>query len=321
MSEPTQYVTLSWSKQDPENKLGIFRGGQATSPNNNLTFTIALLSSGLFFAFEFFVMKAAAKKWPALTILTDPITRPDNLTVVIPITILFFWCIAILFIKGRKIRFQEKALTLATVPQQVDFVLNEESSMTVLQRIGMLVDSSRHFILLNRIDRALSNLKNVGGVSDVSTILKDQADNDESTIISSYMKIQGFVWAIPVLGFIGTVMGLSTAIGNFAGTLNADTSDISAIKSNLTNVTGGLSVAFETTLIALVAALIIQLYSTRMQERENKFLDDCNDYCHSHVTTKLRMAKEQDAYAQYYYAQAQAQQAQVQAGQRGPGQA
>ena len=106
---------------------------------------------------------------------------------------------------------------------------------------------------VNRVERALSNLRNVGGVSDVSSILKSQSENDEALIHSSYLKIQGFVWAIPVLGFIGTVMGLSKAIGNFAGTLQADTANIEAIKSNLTNVTGGLSVAFETTLIALVA--------------------------------------------------------------------
>lgn len=306
------YTTLSWAKQDPENKLGLFKGGTFTAPNNNLTFILAIIASGVFFAFEFFAMKAIAKKWEVMSIFVDPIVRTGNLPVTIPITILFFWCIFILFIKGRKVKFQERALTLATVPQQVDFVLNEESAATVLQRISMLVDSPRNFILLNRVERALSNLKNVGGVSDVSSILKAQSENDESFIYSSYLKVQGFVWAIPVLGFIGTVMGLSKAIGNFAGTLSADTGDINAIKANLTNVTSGLSVAFETTLIALVASLIVQLYFTRMQEKENKFLDDCNDYCQGHVTSKLRVTQPQDAYAQYYYAQAAQQQQQQQ---------
>ena len=293
------YTTLNWAKQDPENKIGIFRGGDFTSPSNNLTFVLALIFSGVFFAMEFFAMTPLAKKWEWASIFVDPITRTANLPVVIPIVILFFWCCVILFIKGRKVKFQAKALSLATVPQTVDFVLNEETTATVLQRINMLVDSPGRFILLNRVERALSNLRNVGGVSDVSSILKSQSENDEALIHSSYLKIQGFVWAIPVLGFIGTVMGLSKAIGNFAGTLQADTANIEAIKSNLTNVTGGLSVAFETTLIALVASLIIQLYLTRMQEKENKFLDDCNDYCHSHVISKLRVAQPQDAYVQY----------------------
>ena len=37
-------------------------------------------------------------------------------------------------------------------------------------------------------------LGNVGGVADVSSILKSQSDNDENQISSSYLRIQGFVW-------------------------------------------------------------------------------------------------------------------------------
>lgn len=36
---------------------------------------------------------------------------------------------------------------------------------------------------------------------------------------TSYALVQGFVWAIPVLGFIGTVVGLSQAIGGFTAVL------------------------------------------------------------------------------------------------------
>lgn len=280
--------SLDWAREDPENKLGMFRAGQFTTVNNGLALSVALILAGLFFALEFFALKPLVKQAAWLSTMVDPMTRTQNLPVVIPIVIFFFWCVVTLFVKGRKIRFQERALELSTVPQQADFVLNEASAQTVLQRLHTLVDSTRHFILLNRIDRALSNLRNVGGVSDVSSILQSQAENDENQVASSYVKLQGFVWAIPVLGFIGTVMGLSKAIGEFAGTVKGS-GDIEEIKSSLTDVTGGLSTAFETTLIALVAALLIQLYITRMQTRENKLLDDCNDYCHSHVTTKLRV--------------------------------
>ena len=131
-------------------------------------------------------------------------------------------------------------------------------------------------------------LRNIGGLSDVSTILKSQAENDENQIASSYTLIGGMVWAIPVLGFIGTVQGLSAAIGTFTQTLAAS-NDIGAIKSNLQGVTSGLSTAFETTLVALVMALFLQLYVSALQKRETDFLDECNDYCHQHVIAKLKL--------------------------------
>jgi biopolymer transport protein ExbB/TolQ len=83
---------------------------------------------------------------------------------------------------------------------------------------------------------------------------------------------------------------LSQAIAAFGGTLET-ANDLSVIKDSLKSVTGGLANAFETTLIALMAALIIQLLLTFLQQAELEFLDECNDYCHSHVVSKLRLVK------------------------------
>jgi hypothetical protein len=46
-----------------------------------------------------------------------------------------------------------------------------------------------------------------------------------------------------VLGFIGTVIGLSEAIGQFSGVLGAS-SDVDQISQALRGVTGGLATAF-----------------------------------------------------------------------------
>jgi len=193
-------------------------------------------------------------------------------------------------VKSFKLRLQCRALDLAAVPQHHDFVLNETTARTVLERLRGLVDDARHFILLNRIDRALSNLHNIGGVSDVSTILQTQAENDENQVASSYALINTMIWAIPVLGFVGTVLGLTLAMSNF----NLGAGDTAQIKESLNHMISGLSTAFETTLVGLVFALILNLLSGLMQERETDFLDECNDYCHAHVVSKLRVRRDQN---------------------------
>jgi hypothetical protein len=174
------------------------------------------------------------------------------------------------------------------VPAEPEFVLTEATATTVLARIHSLVDHPRHFMLLNRIDRALSNFRNIGQVNDVSAILRAQAENDEDQVSSSYTLLNGLVWAIPVLGFIGTVLGLSLAIGRFTLTLQAG-GDITLIRSSLQSVTSGLATAFETTLIALTFTLILQLAITFQQKNEMAFLDECNDYCHANIVSKLRL--------------------------------
>lgn len=161
-------------------------------------------------------------------------------------------------------------------------------SIFVFERIYQIVDDPKHFLLYNRITIALSNLRNLGRVGDVDDILRSEEATDESAIETSYSLISGFVWAIPVLGFIGTVLGLSDAIGGFGAVLET-AEGVSELKESLKEVTGGLSVAFVTTLQALVAALLIQLWLTFIRKSEYEFMDDCSRYCTSQVVNHLRI--------------------------------
>ncbi len=270
-------LMLSWTRQDPERRLG-FKGGRFTSPNKLLGFWVGLLMTVLFYATV--IMGPVPAWFRDMFTLRGPCPYPTLL--------LFFWALALLYLKWRKFALQQRAEKLPIMPQQPDFELTPTTARAVRERMSAIVDDPNHFILLNRIDLALANLHNIGHTADVAAILKIQAENDEAQIASSYSMIQGFLWAIPVLGFIGTVQGLSQAIGAFASTLAAG-ADMAALRGSLQNVTGGLATAFETTLVALVCALILQLLVSWLQSRESEFLDACNDICHKNVAGKLRL--------------------------------
>jgi biopolymer transport protein ExbB/TolQ len=278
-------VSLSWEEQDIENRWGIFRGGRYTSVNKLFSFILAVMVASAFMGLMFYIHRGPAQDAePFSRRLAECFVRENNLPATIPATLFFFYGVVIVALKIPKLRLQRRALDLAAVPQSRDFALNEATARTVLERMRSLVDDTRNFILLNRIDRALSNLHNIGGVSDVSTILKGQADNDENHIAASYALVNAMVWAIPVLGFVGTVLGLKMAMARF--NLGGD---VGQIKDSLVPVVAGLSTAFETTLVGLVFALLLHLFSDLIQQKEMDFLDECNDYCHANVLSKLRM--------------------------------
>jgi hypothetical protein len=92
-----------------------------------------------------------------------------------------------------------------------------------------------------------------------------------------------------VLGFIGTVLGLSDAIGGFGDVLQKTSSDMSAVKQELQKTTAGLAMAFVTTLQALVAAMGIQIWMTFEKKGELEFLDECSAYCLRNVVNRLRL--------------------------------
>jgi len=282
MSQPSfsqlqspQFV-LAWGSQDIEQRL-FFRGGRFTSVNTALSCLLAILLTITFYL----LILPFPKFWFHQKFLGQG---------VIPPAIAFFtaWCVAILFVKGRKLALQRRCLLLSVVPDDPDFVLSPLNANRVLQRMAELVDDPRQFVLFDRISIALSNLQNMGRVSDVDEILRNQGDASEAVSESSYVLIGGFLWAIPILGFIGTVLGLSVAIGEFGNVMSAS-GRADALLPALREVTGGLGLAFDTTLEALVAALFIQLWVSFLRKSEQEFLDNCSEYCTRQIVNRLRL--------------------------------
>jgi biopolymer transport protein ExbB/TolQ len=272
-----------WSYMDLEKRLG-FRAGRFTAVNPILSILVATFLTGAFYGLLLSIRSQF--KGDLVETLTMPFLRAGNLPTVVPVVFIFFMSLEILFIKGRKVALQEKAFEWAVVPAQPDFVLVETSAQAVLDRIHAIIDQPKQFILLNRIERALSNLRRLKQVSEVSSVLRGQAEDDENAVASSFTLLQGLVWAMPVLGFIGTVQGLSSAVGGFGKVLQT-AGDLTSIKGALTNVSSGLATAFETTLVALVASLIVQLCITLRQRQELGLLDECSEYCQGNVISKL----------------------------------
>jgi len=274
--QPPHDVPLSWARSDIEQRLG-FRGGRFTRANNGL----AILFAGLLTLLFYGALIPFHGGWFA-----DMFTQRGWVQYVT--VFLTSWSLIILFFKWRKLAFQKRALSYEFVPTDVGFVLSSGTVDQVMGRMYATVDDPKYFVLLNRVTVALSNLRNLGRVADVDDILRSQAEQDESGMETSYALVQGFVWAIPVLGFIGTVIGLSEAIGSFSGVL-AEAGEIDELASALRGVTSGLATAFETTLVALVAALIIQMVLTFQKKAEEEFLDNCSEYCGRHVVGRLRI--------------------------------
>jgi hypothetical protein len=267
---------LSASRSDPERRAGV-TPGSGTSVNTGFAGIIALLATIALFVAVHFMPESYFR-----AMLID--RGPTQYAAVF----LGVWSAVILLLKRSKLKIQRRALTHPVIPENYEFVLSSRTADQVIRNIHAIAEDPDRFIVFNRILVALSNLKNLGRVGDVDDILRSLAERDESAHQTSFATLGGFLWAIPVLGFIGTVLGLASAIGNFSSLLDQQ-ADVSAIVGSLKEVTGGLSTAFETTLLALVIALVIQLWMTSQKKAEEVFLDDSQEYCLKQVVSRIRI--------------------------------
>lgn len=274
---------LCWGRRDIEQRFG-FRGGRFTSVNNWLALLMAAIGTVLFYGV--IVFGGQLPLFHSFRGMFESFTErgPTPYAIVA----FSFWALAILLLKWRKLVFQRSSLLFDVVPRDHDFVLSIQTADRVIHEVHQVVDDPRHFVLFNRMMIALAKMKNLGRVTDLDEILRSQGDHDESAMETSYALTRGLLWAIPVLGFIGTVLGLSEAIGGFSEVLTT-ASDISLVLDALKVVTSGLATAFETTLQALVAALGIQMLLTFIKKGEEEFLDSCNDYCLRRMVARVRL--------------------------------
>lgn len=104
-------------------------------------------------------------------------------------------------------------------------------------------------------------------------LLRHQADLDADTAAAGYRTVKLFIWAMPILGFVGTVLGISLAVGGFSEflTTNLNIEDVSRVTAELGNVASGLSFAFDTTLLGLLAGLVANVLSSAVQKRDERF--------------------------------------------------
>lgn len=88
------------------------------------------------------------------------------------------------------------------------------------------------------------------------------------------------VWAIPIMGFIGTVWGISNGISHFSDAMTSTNSvtDVSAmLKESLPLVTSSLATAFDTTLLALLLSIPLMMLMLSLEKDEEAYLIDLDE--------------------------------------------
>ncbi len=180
---------------------------------------------------------------------------------------------------------QRSALLLDVLPNELSEEITFDSLNDFLEHISKLHIGSESF-LVNRVVRGLEHFRVRKSTSETVTMMESQSDIDANNVSGSYTLLKVFIWALPILGFIGTVIGVSSAIAGLAGSLE-NAADVTAIKGALNDVFAGLGTAFDTTLLALVLSLMVKVPSSSMQKAEESLITWVDEYCNENLLKRL----------------------------------
>ena len=202
------------------------------------------------------------------------------------VVVFFGWSIGILTLKYVRLRTQRVALLVEVLPMQISHEINNSNINQFIEHIARIPEKLSRTYMVTRMRRGLEHFAIRRSNPDVARMMQSQSDIDVSAIGGSYSLVKSFLWAIPILGFIGTVIGISTAISGFSGQTEA-AQDMAVLMDSINNVTGGLGVAFDTTLVALVISIMLAFPVSAMQKAEEDLLNSIDEYCNENLLKRL----------------------------------
>ncbi len=192
----------------------------------------------------------------------------------------FTWGAFIIGNRYRELRRQRRAFALGLLPTDEGARILPEDARP-LQRKLDAVTGRKPYILANLIRLALNKYAVSRSSADASEAVRTQADVDLGRLVTSMATVHYLAWAIPALGFLGTVRGLSGAL-----TMAAQIDDDS-LRNFINQATRHLNVAFDCTLVALVLSLGIMFLLHSVQRDEEALVIDCQQYCLEHLVNRL----------------------------------
>lgn len=207
-----------------------------------------------------------------------------------PTTFLMFWAFGILALKSVNLRKQKEAMMLDVLPTEVSQEITIDSLDGFIDHINDLPGASTSTFMVNRVIRGIEHFRVRKSAAETVTMMESQSAIDANNVAGSYVILKTLIWALPILGFIGTVMGVSTAVASLGDGMNSG--GMSGMADSLNSVFGGLGTAFDTTLLALIMSLFVKIPQSAMQKSEEDLISNVDEYCNETLLRRLNDGRE-----------------------------
>ena len=197
--------------------------------------------------------------------------------------------ITITVLKYGKIQSESRAFRKDLLPENITF---DNPTSIQLEKLQQMLSQEKS-LLARRCSRVIAAYIASGNKQSATEFAMEDSAFYSSTTETSYSVARILVWAIPLLGFIGTVVGISGAVNGFSGFLQ-QSSDIEQIKQGIGTVTSGLAVAFDTTLLALFVSVLVMIPLVLVERQESRLLLAIDIYINDRLLPRLKAAESLD---------------------------
>jgi biopolymer transport protein ExbB/TolQ len=194
--------------------------------------------------------------------------------------ILMLWAMAIMghkaWLTSRERRlFERELLTLGPGMRILPQDAREHA-----RQVQALPAEEREMLLPRCLLTALLRFSATGSIENASQAARDVCDTEADRLDSDLSLLRYIAWAIPAIGFIGTVRGIGDALAQAHRAMQGD----------LSGVTQGLGTAFNSTLIALLLSLVLMFLLHHLQTTQERLVREAGTWLDDRLVQNLRAA-------------------------------
>ncbi len=165
--------------------------------------------------------------------------------------------------------------TLLDVPEGTSVL--PEDAREYSRSLEALPDNEQDYLLPRTLLSALQRFATTGSNQAVSDTIKEQCEVESDRLDSELSMVRYIAWAIPSIGFIGTVRGIGDALGQA----------YKAVEGDISGVTVSLGVAFNSTFVALVLSIVIMFCLHQLQLSQERLVLDAQRYADKRLLRHL----------------------------------
>lgn len=123
----------------------------------------------------------------------------------------------------------------------------------------------------------LRRFKNTQNVQHASQAISESIETLAAQLESGNSMIRYFIWAIPSIGFIGTVRGIGSALAKAE----------EAVAGDISGMVDKLGVAFNSTLVSLLISIVLMYLLHVLNNRQDEMVINTRKNCEKHLLTRL----------------------------------
>jgi biopolymer transport protein ExbB/TolQ len=131
---------------------------------------------------------------------------------------------------------------------------------------------------------ALHRFHATGSINDASAAVKERAEMTADQLDSSLSLIRYIAWAIPAIGFVGTVRGIGESLNHAE----------QAIKGDISSLTANLGLAFNSTFVGLMLCIVLMWALHVVQSQQETFMIQAQTYCRERLIDVMKVPTKEE---------------------------